>query len=769
VRTKSKRISLVVVLCIALLMASSAGAAPDAPRLEYDESTGALPTSEPDLPQAGPLRSDAAAPGSSGGGARPPAMDLSHLDGQASPEWAAAAALPSAFDWRDSGKVSSVKHQYDCGACYSFAAIGNIESKLLIDDAGAYDFSENHAKECNWREITGYENPPGNPLGSCDGGNYSMLASLFSQAGLMLEADDPYDDEDVACSCTSGCAYVKSLLDWRIISGNAIASTDVLKQYILSHGPIFTMMDTVASEGFDSSYDGSYTFDYTMPGLTTDHCVLIVGWSDDLPPVPGGDERADGWIVKNSWGASWGADGYFYATYGSANLGMYSSYMYDWQDYDPSGDVWFYDEDGWTGRYGYGDAIAWGLARFTPDVNTEVVRVEFWTTDATTDVDVFLYDSFDGSTPGNLLGQVLNQSFSEAGYHSVPLGSPIPVYPDDDVFAVIAITNASDKNPIAVDANGPFETGTTYLSHHGTSWSDLGINHSVDAAIRLRTRPAAPAAPGLVGIVPSSGSNTGIVHITDLNGSNFQSGATVKLTRPGQSPIGGSSVSRVSASRITCDFDLTGADTGLWNVVVTNPDLQSATLLNGFTVTAPSGEEHTVYLPSVLKHYPPVPGTPFLNTISNPDGDGNYSVSWTPAYLANTYTLEEDDHSAFSSPSIAYAGPGTSVAISGKSPGTYFYRVKATNTWGDSGWSNQQQVRVSPSLTQVYVNNETGDTLCYEVYGTGIGEKCFSSGEHHYGNFESGTYTWHVSAWCGSATESSFYPVGEFIHRFWCD
>ncbi|MGD8244876.1 MAG: C1 family peptidase, partial [Anaerolineae bacterium] len=108
-------------------------------------------------------------------------MDLSHLNGQASPRGYRPHALPPSYDWRTLGKVSPVKSQGACGSCYTFAAIGNVESKLLIDNAGTYDFSENHAKECNWRELTGYEDPPGTPWGSCDGGNYYMLASLFSR------------------------------------------------------------------------------------------------------------------------------------------------------------------------------------------------------------------------------------------------------------------------------------------------------------------------------------------------------------------------------------------------------------------------------------------------------------------------------------------------------------------------------------------------------------------------------------------------------------
>ncbi|HKZ83253.1 MAG TPA: DNRLRE domain-containing protein [Anaerolineae bacterium] len=106
-----------------------------------------------------------------------------------------------------------------------------------------------------------------------------------------------------------------------------------------------------------------------------------------------------------------------------------------------------------------------------------------------------------------------------------------------------------------------------------------------------------------------------------------------------------------------------------------------------------------VYLPLVPKRWPPIPDVPVLNPISNPDGDGNYTVSWNAAYLADTYTLQEDDNAAFSSPTTPYTGPGTSWPASGKPAGTYYYRVKATNVYGDSGWSNAQSVSVFPPGT----------------------------------------------------------------------
>ena len=92
--------------------------------------------------------------------------------------------------------------------------------------------------------------------------------------------------------------------------------------------------------------------------------------------------------------------------------------------------------------------------------------------------------------------------------------------------------------------------------------------------------------PTVTSITPDSGSDIGSVSITNLAGSGFQAGAAVKLTKTGQADIAGASVIVVSPAQITCSFDLTGKATGQWNVVVTNPDLQSAWLANGFTVAA---------------------------------------------------------------------------------------------------------------------------------------------------------------------------------------
>ena len=419
-------------------------------------------------PQIAPSRPDVALEPEPGRGFIPPPFDLPPVD---APLPRGMLPLVARFDWRESGKVTSVKNQGACGSCYAFAAAGNIESRLLIDGVGTVDISENNLKECEYFGS------------SCGGGNYWRMANLLSIKGTVLESCDPYLASDVACKTT--CPYQTTLLDWREFSHDTVPSVATIKAYLQAYGPIYTSMNAGHGDAWGAefnSYNGSYTLYTTVSGTST-HAVLIVGWDDDAAHTGG----QGAWIVKNSWGTSWGGTcgygtqrGYFTIAYGSANIGSWASFIAAWQDYDTDGSVLYNDEAGYVNSLGYGVTMAWGMAKLIPAEDVVPKRVEFWTTDATPDVDVFVYETFSGGAVSGLIASKLNTAFDLPGYHSIELPSIPRISSGNDVYVVMKITNAAYKYPLVYDSAGPRAAGSSYISYNGTSWSewtggDLGI------------------------------------------------------------------------------------------------------------------------------------------------------------------------------------------------------------------------------------------------------------------------------------------------------
>ncbi len=118
-------------------------------------------------------------------------------------------------------------------------------------------------------------------------------------------------------------------------------------------------------------------------------------------------------------------------------------------------------------------------------------------------------------------------------------------------------------------------------------------------------------------------------------------------------------------------------------------------------------DAHAIYLPLLMKSWPPMPHPPTLNPIDNADGDDTYTVSWTgqTALLPITYTLQEASDAAFTTGlREVCATTQLSCTVSGNPAGTYNYRARGANTWGTGAWSNVQTVTVSDVCPTVSVN-----------------------------------------------------------------
>jgi hypothetical protein len=104
---------------------------------------------------------------------------------------------------------------------------------------------------------------------------------------------------------------------------------------------------------------------------------------------------------------------------------------------------------------------------------------------------------------------------------------------------------------------------------------------------------------------------------------------------------------------------------------------------------------HEVYLPLILRRWPPLPATPYLLEIDRAPLDDTYLLDWhnTTSDLPEMYILQESTVSDFSSPTH-YTTPITSYQVTDRGIGVYYYRVRATNIWGSSQWSNARSTAV---------------------------------------------------------------------------
>jgi len=651
-----------------------------------------------------------------GTGYVPPQTDLSHL--QAS--WTKGMPVtPSCFDWRKAGKVSPVKNQDVCGSCYAFATIANLESRLLIQGDSLFDLSENNLKECGWFEA------------GCGGGNDWMAASLLTTAGAVLETCDPYIPVDVECKIS--CPYPKLLLDWRVISGGTPAPVDVIKHYIMEYGPVYSTLDVGDGGTWRAEfngYDGSYVL-YRETYDTPNHAVLIVGWDDDLPHAGG----TGAWIVKNSWGTSWGGPcgfgperGYFTIAYGSAGIGANSSFAADVGAWNPADTLLYYDEAGFGGSIGImNQQTAWGLCKYIPSRSIEVKRVEFWTPDATVDVDCYVYDEFHDGSPWGLLAVVPDNAFDLAGYHSVDLPHPLPVAAGEDVYVVIKFTTAVSKFPLAYDSSGPRTSGCCYMSSDGTcfkefTYGDLGIRLRASKGIRCSDVGDTPVITEISDVPGDSG---GYVSLTwtrnagdsgesgetkfyrvwrecrEMPNPTLQSGvfAAPGATTPYRHGVEGPAREVVATVRATgrccyqvvapthCDqrqadtcwtYFSVSAHTGVWGEHYDSPLARGYSVDNTSTLTKPGSE------PAIL----PEPesqsaGTELRPAVPNPSRTGfevGFSLprpDWVQAYVYDVHGREVDmildQVIGAGSHSITWK-PRTHAAAA-IPPGTYFLRL----------------------------------------------------------------------------------------------
>jgi len=110
------------------------------------------------------------------------------------------------------------------------------------------------------------------------------------------------------------------------------------------------------------------------------------------------------------------------------------------------------------------------------------------------------------------------------------------------------------------------------------------------------------------------------------------------------------------------------------------------------------------------------PNAPTLNEIVNDNYAADYTVSWTSSTAADTYTLEEDDNPSFNSPVERCTTSNTQCSVTDQEKGIWYYRVRASNAGGDSGWSNEVSTAVGTFFSLAPTSAVTNTPYALHVY-----------------------------------------------------
>ena len=407
-------------------------------------------------------------------------------------------ALPSRYDLRDYGRISSVKNQGIPGPCWAFAALGAMESYWLTQGLGKTpNFSEMHLA------FYAYKGPDKRqtftPLHSS--GTLSLEGNSFRAAALLLRLAGPVDEKSLPYSTTLTDSQKKALAkkspeSWKrsarlrdvyFLAGDRTLNDAIKKGLIMQHGAIVV---SIYSDPMKyHTRNGHYTYYNPTHGTDTDHVVLLAGWDDDFPrenfsPMP---KKNGAWLVKNSWGTMRGSEGgYFWMSYEQHTWGGTAFVV--GKD-NPRLKHYGHDALGFCSALQY----SWGANVFKAEGKRETLKeAAFYAPSNNLNYELRAY-SLGMKTPNSPVGGKLIANTSGrirlAGYYTITL--PESVRLNEGEYFSVVLKFSGGYMPVETRVAGYSESAEvnaneSYFSRDGRTWTD-GVRLKANACIKAYT------------------------------------------------------------------------------------------------------------------------------------------------------------------------------------------------------------------------------------------------------------------------------------------
>ena len=215
-------------------------------------------------------------------------------------------AAPEAWDWRDKGYVAHVKDQGSCGSCWAFSTMANLEGQYYKNKGKMVTFSEQMLVDCDTYDS------------GCNGGLMENTFDWLKENGIMTDADYPYVGYKQSCQKDPS-----KYIDMKVTGYKKLGSStstwspvdeDEIKEFLYETGPLAIALNANPLQTYTGGILDKTSSQCPVSGIN--HAVTMVGYGHDDA------SDKDYWIVKNSWGETWGEKGYFRIKRGSGTCGV---------------------------------------------------------------------------------------------------------------------------------------------------------------------------------------------------------------------------------------------------------------------------------------------------------------------------------------------------------------------------------------------------------------------------------------------------------------
>ena len=186
-------------------------------------------------------------------------------------------------DWRDSSCMSPVQDQGQCGSCWAFSTVAAMETDYCNKNGTLLKFSEQQLVDCVKLCF------------GCNGGNAAIAINYYKTHAAMSEASYPYTAKNGTCAWSS--SNNTGVVSESYVSVTA-DSPDAMKDALVT----YPMSVAIQANQLSFQLYTTGIFTNTNCGTQLDHATNVVGW--------GTESGMDYWIMRNSWGATWGESGY---------------------------------------------------------------------------------------------------------------------------------------------------------------------------------------------------------------------------------------------------------------------------------------------------------------------------------------------------------------------------------------------------------------------------------------------------------------------------